>query len=231
MFFDVLMKAMAFAAENEGGRLDVFDGGVNLVAAFIQAIDPEAVLLQIFECFGGVSDADYGQVFERARGGFGDGLGESGGAAFGHDYGGSARGMRGADDGSQIVRIFHSVEYDEELRVVEDGVDAGVLVGGCKRDQSLMVSVGAGAVERVFRLKPDGDGAVAAEVDDFLDAGSAGAFGDQDAIKRASGEEGFADGVDARESLRAGRRGVLRTRLVSRKFRFRWSYRLMPDGI
>jgi hypothetical protein len=56
-----------------------------------------------------------------------------------------------------------------------------------------------GTVEGFAGLKTDGDLALPAEFDDFLEAGSAGSFDDKDAIERSAGAKRFADGMDSGE--------------------------------
>jgi hypothetical protein len=55
----------------------------------------------------------------------------------------------------------------------------------------------AGAIERVARLEPDGYRSFAAQVDDLLQARSAGSAGYQHAFNGMSRPQRFADRMDA----------------------------------
>ena len=74
-----------------------------------------------------------GQMLQRAGRGFGDDVGDAGRAALGNDDGAGAGGVGGADDGAEIVRIFHAVEHDEHLAGC-DGLEVGVLARGAEGD-------------------------------------------------------------------------------------------------
>ena len=80
MLFHQLMQAVPFAAQDENCWLGIIHFAVQLAAALIQAIDPEAAFLQILERLVYVSHADHGQVLQRSGGRFGDGFGQSGAA-------------------------------------------------------------------------------------------------------------------------------------------------------
>ena len=187
MFLHALVQAFAFAAEDKRGGGVVSDLIVDSGGAFVEAVDPEPGSLELFERLSHVDDASDGKIFECAGGSFGDGFSERRRAALGNDNGCSSGSMRGADDGSEIVRIFDAIEEDEQLRARDHLSELDVAVNGAQSDYALMRRAVAGAIKRLVRLKADRDGFGAAEVDDFLNARSAGALRDEDSIERAAG--------------------------------------------
>ena len=60
----------------------------------------------------------------------------------------------------------------------------------------MLRSIG-GAIQLLARLEPDGDLALTAKRDQFVDARPSGALRDQYSIKRPAGAQRFADGMDS----------------------------------
>jgi hypothetical protein len=60
------------------------------------------------------------------------------------------------------------------------------------------------AVELAAVFEADWDVLGAGELDDFFDAGVLAALGDEDAVEGAAGFEGFANGVNAGETIHGG---------------------------
>jgi len=112
------MQALPLATEDDGCRSRVIDVAVELIAAFVQTVNPKALLLEFFKSVGDIADTNYGEMLERTGRGFGDRFGEPRGPALGNQDSRCACCVRGTDDGAQVVRIFHAVEDDEEGRVV-----------------------------------------------------------------------------------------------------------------
>lgn len=191
------MQPLAFAAEHEGGGGIKLDLVVVLLAALIEAVDPEAAFLKPVQFLADVADADDGQMFDGAGGSLGDGFGEAGGAAFGDENGIGAGGVGGADDGAEVVRIFDAIEQDEALGVGQDVFFGRVLLGRAEGDDALMGGALHDAVNGFAGFKTHGDLGLAAKIDDFLELCAAGAFGDQDTVEGAAGTEGLADGMDS----------------------------------
>jgi hypothetical protein len=103
------VQSVAFGTKDDGGRRREIDLVVIVIATLIQAVDPVAGLFQIVDGAVYVGHLYNRQVGERPGGGTGYYIGKAGGAAVRDDYAGGAGGVRGADDGSQIVRIFYAV--------------------------------------------------------------------------------------------------------------------------
>jgi hypothetical protein len=139
------------------------------------------------------------QVLKGASGGFGDGLGESGGTAFGDDHGVGSGGMGGADNSPEIVRIFYTIEDDEEFGGGSNVVQLSVLFFGAKCDNSLVRLDAGETVERAAIFEPDGSVGGAGEIDDFLEAMASGAAGDQDAFEGTLRAQRFGDGMNSNQ--------------------------------
>ena len=54
---------------------------------------------------------------ERACRSAGNGVSETRGAAFGNDYAVRASGESGSNDGSEVVRVFHTIEQNNQPRL------------------------------------------------------------------------------------------------------------------
>src|SRR5690349_4146473 len=189
------MQALAFAAEHESSGRTVVHAIVILLAALVEAIDPEAALLQVFKRASDVGHARDGQVFERAGGGLGHNVGNAGRAPFRNDDRCGACRMRSADDRAEIVRILDAIEdYDELTR--RGLLEVRVLARGAERDHALVGGTAGQPVERGALLEADRDGSAPRQVDDLLNARAAGALRDEDSFERAPGFERFDDRMD-----------------------------------
>ena len=134
---------------------------------------------------------------ECARRGLGSDFGDRGGAAVGQQDRVGTGGMGRADDGAQIVGIFDAVEQDEKLSGGRKLRELGVTLAGGESDDALVGSGFAGAVESLPRLIAHGDIGLFGEVDDELDLGAAGTFGDEDSFDGLTGAERLGDGMDS----------------------------------
>ena len=202
------VEAVAFATHDNAGGRRVIDLGVGLVGIFVEANEPVAGLLQFFHGTGEIGDLCDGEMRESSGGGASDRVGESGGAAFGDDDAVCSGGERGANDGAEVVGVFDAVEKDDETTLAIGGVGGGENVfecggsaGGGDSDDALMIAGVGKAIELSAVFEADGDAALARELHDFFDAGVLPAFGDEDAVEGVAGFEGFADGVDAGETV------------------------------
>lgn len=192
-----VVQALSFSAHDDYSFSGPIHCIVSHVAFFVESIDEVTVVLQRAQCVVDIHHLHHRQMFEGARGGFGDGLGKSRGAAFGDDYSVGAGGMGGADNCPEIVRIFDAIEDDEEFGGGRDVVQIGVLLFGAERDDSLMRFHAGETIERAAVLKPYGGVSGAGEIDDFLQAVASGTAGDEDAFEGTPGAQGFDDGVNS----------------------------------
>ena len=158
----------------------------------------------------------------RAGGGACDGVGESGGSAFGNDHTVRACGEGGANDGAEIVRIFDAVEKDDEAFASVIGAFVGGGENAFERrrsarggqgDDSLMIFRVGETIQLAAVFKADGNIARTSELDNFFDARVLAAARDQDAIEGAARVERFADGVDASELVHV--KGSLQSKVES----------------
>ncbi len=212
MLFDELVQSQTFAAEHDHrGRSEV-RFAIDVIAAFVQPINPVAFFLQTFQGLADVANANYRQVFERAGSGFRDGFGESGGTAIGNQNGRCAGGMRGSDDGAQVVRIFHAIQYHQQSRPFQNLVEPGIFLRGAERHDALMRGAIRSAVERIAGFEAHRHGTLAGQIHNFLYPRTACAAGDQNAVERSAGAKGFPyrmdPGQDAGVAFCFGRRRV-----------------------
>ena len=99
-----------------------------------------------------------------------NGVGQSGGAAFGNHHRGRAGRVSGADDGAEIVRVLNAVEHHMQPALGGGFFQRGVAGRGSVSDDALMRRPGGVAVEMLARLKADRNSAPAAQLNQFLKA-------------------------------------------------------------
>ncbi len=109
-----IVQSFAFGAKHDGAVHLVVHRIVGLLAAFVQSDDPQLLLFQLLERSRDVRDFRDRKVFACSGGNFRDRTRDSCGAAFGNHYAIGSRGVGGAENRSQIVRIFDSIEHDDE---------------------------------------------------------------------------------------------------------------------
>ena len=105
---------------------------------------------------------------------FGHSLRQPGGAPLRHQDCRTTGGMRGSDDGSEIMRIFDAVENHQKLGAPNYVIETGVIVSCPKGHDTLMVRASARrAIQRFSRFKPYRYLALAAESNNLLQARAA----------------------------------------------------------
>lgn len=196
---DVFMQAAALRAEDDGGGTGEIHFVVFFGTALVQAVDPVAAFFQFLQRAIDVADAHNGEVGERSGGGADNDFGETGGAALRNHDGRGAGGVCGADDRAEIVRILDTVENHVQTAAGDSLLECGVFGGGTDPDDALMRDAARGAIEMVARFEADGDAALAAQVDQFLDAGAGCTLYNEDAIERTARPDRLPDGMDSRE--------------------------------
>lgn len=122
-------------------------------------------------------------MFQRAGSRFRDRLGKPGRAAIGNHNRRSARGMRGANDGAQIVRIFHAIQHHQQLRVDRNFIQLSVALGRAERQHSLVRGAIRSPVERLSGLKPHRHRLLSRQIDDLLQARTTRPASNQNPIK------------------------------------------------
>ena len=129
---------------------------------------------------------------------------KTGSAALRDDDTIGASGQGRADDGAEIVRVFHAVQQNKKCFARWAGGAAGDqiiqivrLLGGRQGDDTLMLAGAREAIELRAVLEANSDTALPGQGDQFFEAVAVVAAGNHDALERAAGDERFADGVDA----------------------------------
>jgi len=197
MMAGLFMQAASLTAQNDGRRVGEFGVGVILLAAFIDTVDPEAVLLEGLQGTVDVVYLDDGQQGEGSCCGFRHSFGQTDGSALWDYYSRRACSMGGADDGPQVVGVLHSVENHQQARFVEDRFERVRDLGRRNGHNSLMRQAFDEAVEGLAGIKTDGQFGGAAEFNDLLQAGPGGTFDDVDPVERLSGAQRFSYRMDA----------------------------------
>jgi hypothetical protein len=204
---DEIVKAGAFAAKHE----DTVAGEVELVvvgsATFVEADDPYVLLLQVLEGANEVDDAGDAQVF----GGSGAGLyghwTERRGAAFGKDDAVDASSVCNAEESTKILRIFNTVEGQEQTRLRWIGRGEKILDGkgfllADEGDNALMCRSASKVRELIARFLADAHARLLAFSDEACEAFVVALGGDNNVIEAASASlESLGNGVHAVESF------------------------------
>ena len=198
MLPDLLMQAMPFSAQYKNGRVGVVDIAVKLVPTLIDTINPEAAPLHVFERLGHIPDPRHRNMRERAGRRFPDRLRESGSPPLRNEYRLSARGVGGADNSAQVVRIFDPIEQHDELCAHDNVRVRGISMRRSDGHDALVRGAIRHAVQSLARLEPHRDLAAAAKIDDRLHARTARSPRNQNAIDRPSRRDRLPYWMDAR---------------------------------
>ena len=108
------MEPAAFTSHNDACRRSVVHFRVAFFRRFIQTNKPIPCLFEIFHGTRKVGDLGDREMRECASRCARDRVCEPGGAAFGDDNAVSTSSESGADDGAEIVRIFDTVEKNDQ---------------------------------------------------------------------------------------------------------------------
>ena len=206
--FDEVMEARAFAAEDQADVLLEVEVGVVGGAAFVEAYDPDVLLLEGFEGAGDVDDLGDADVLAGSGGGLGRDCREGSRSAFGEDDTVDAGAVGGAEESAEVVGVFYAVEGEEEfiagggLEKVFEGQEFALAEEG----YDALVGVGAAvAGELVAGLGGDADAFGAGEFENRVHARVAAGFalaGYADVVERAgAGAEGLLDRVQAVQNI------------------------------
>jgi len=201
-FFDEIVEAGAFTAENEDAVGVEVEVGVVGGAALVEAEDPDVLLLHLFERTDEIGDAGDADVFGGASGGLGYRGGDGGGAALGEDDAVYADAVGCAEEGSEVMRVLDAVEGEEEAVLV-------VLLWGqevfdpeefslANDGQDALMGIGAGEPgELVAGFHGYADASGAAEFDESLESFVSTLAGDAYMIELArTGTDGLLDRVE-----------------------------------
>jgi hypothetical protein len=111
---DQVVEACAFAAENE----DAVAGEVELVvvgrAALVETDDPDVLFLEVLEGADEVDDAGDAEMLGGPGAGFYGDWTQGGGTAFSEDDAIYASAVGYAEQGTEVLRVFHAVEGEQQ---------------------------------------------------------------------------------------------------------------------
>jgi len=113
MFLNKLVKAGTLSPEYQDGARSEVGFCIGSEGALIEAVNPKAGSLEVFEGAADVGHPGHREVLERAGRGSCHGFGERGGPAFRDDNSIGSDGVRGADDCTQIVGILDTIEDNQ----------------------------------------------------------------------------------------------------------------------
>jgi hypothetical protein len=135
-------------------------------------------------------------VFEGTGGGLGYRFGDADGAAFWNYDSACSCGRCAAEDCAEVVGVFNAVEDDDEI-AADYVVEFFVFFLCADRHNALVVGIATGiSIEGFAGFKPDGNLALTAEVDDFLNLGAARTFGNQYAVEGSARNQCFFYGMN-----------------------------------
>jgi hypothetical protein len=209
------VEAFAFAAEDEADVGGEVAGVIILSAAFVEAEDPDVVLLEGLEGAIEVGNAGDADMLAGSGGGAGDGGVERGAAAVGQQDAVDSGSIGGAEERAEVVRVFNAVEGEQKQGLAGSGRGEQIFEGerGARADDGdgalMLIRLGE-AGEGFARLSADGDFMSAGQLGEGLESrvGRAasmtlGAFaGDSDIFHgTAAGAQSFFDGVEAVEHI------------------------------
>ena len=106
--------------------------------------------------------------------------------------------MGRSHNGAKVVRIFNTVEHDDQAGSREDVIERNILMRRAESEDALVRDAFRCAIESVARFEANRDGLLAAEFNNFLDARACGAFRDHDLVERTTGAERFPNRMDAK---------------------------------
>ena len=173
-----IVEAGAFAAQHE----DAVAGEVELVvvggAAFVEADDPEILLLQVFKGTNQVDDARDAEVFCGAGAGFDGDRAEGRGTAFGENHAIDPGAVGDAEQSAQILGILDAIECQQQAgsggsgRGVEEVFDGEKFLRA-DHGHDALVGGGAGQLRELLAgFLADADAGFAARGNEAEEAGS-----------------------------------------------------------
>jgi hypothetical protein len=98
------------------------------------------------------------------------------------------------------VGVLHTVEDNEQIGGGDDFLQFGVGLGRAQRDHSLMGFDAGDAIQSAALFKAQRSAGGPRQIDDFLEAMSAGATRDENAIEGAFGAQRFDHGMNSDEN-------------------------------
>ena len=208
VFAHQIVQSLAFGAEHDGAMHLVVNRVISLLAALVQSDDPQILLFQFLERARYVRDFRDGKVFARSRRNLRHRACDRGGTAFGNHHAIGSGGVGGAQDRSQIVRIFDSIEHDDQRLLAatrrHQVIEIAILFCRSRGHQSLMRGVAGNFVEFHARQNAHRNADLAALVNHPLQANIFSLLGDADPLEVAPARlERFRNRIDSVENVHA----------------------------
>ena len=156
-------KAFPFSAEYQPDRAGEIDIRIQFRGGRFEAIDPDAGLLERFEEPCSVRHSGHRHVVDGPGGYFRHHRGQSGGAAFWNEDAMRSSAFSRPKHRPEVMRIFHTIEDDQERRLLllgsscENRVFRLVRFGCRIGHDALMPPAGNQPVKRCKRLHMDGN--------------------------------------------------------------------------
>jgi hypothetical protein len=204
---DEVVESGSLAAQNQ----DAVAGEVELVviagAALVKTDDPDVLIFKFFEGADEIDDAGDAQVLGCASAGLYGDRAERSRSPLGKHDAVDASAIGHAQQSAEILRVFHTVEGQQQARdsrlLRREEVFDGEKLLRVDQGYYALVSWGLGELSQLLaRLLADAHAGVAAEGDEALDAGILAFAGHKNVIKTAaSGLEGFFDRMQPVENF------------------------------
>lgn len=168
MLLNAFVQSFAFRSEDEDGWRCVFDLIVRLGPTFMKAVYPKTCFLQLLQSPAHVGNADDRQVFEGACRCAIHRLSKRRSPPLRNDHGISPRRVGCTNDGAQIMRVFHAIEYNEQASTTLDVFEPRVLMGRAEGDHTLVRNALCRPIEGFASLKTDRNRPFPAQIYDLL---------------------------------------------------------------
>ncbi len=204
-----IVQALAFGSEHDGAVHLVVDRIVGLLAALVQSDDPQIFPFQFFKRARDVGHLRDWKVFARARRHFRHCRRHCGRAALGNHHAIRPGSVGGAQDRSQIVRVFDSIEHDDQRMLAaarrHDVIEIGILFCRSRGHEALMGGGAGDFVEFLARQNAHRNANLAALVDHAPQPDIFAFFRHADPFKVAAPRfERFRDRIDSVENIHVG---------------------------
>ena len=98
------------------------------------------------------------------------------------------------------ARVFYAVKNNQKFRAGHHVGQVGIFAGGAIRKDALMRLPAGSALQIRAIFKADWNLALAAKINDFLNARSSRAFCDQNFVDASAGDQRFADRMDSNKN-------------------------------
>jgi len=204
-----IVKAGAFAAEDNDEIACEIKLVVWVRAAFIETNNPEVAALELFERANKVDNAGDAEVLSGSGAGFDGGGAEWSGTALGKKDAVDSGTIGDAKKSAEVLRIFNTIEREQKPSGrfaggigLEEIFEGEKFLRANERDDALMCGSLSGERELLARFLKDTDTRLAALGDDLTETVVFALAGDKNVIEAApAGLESFRDRMQAVENF------------------------------